>query len=195
VTTAFIRLSKCRPHEEDKIHPAVFHASGKDAQQFLVGYPSDRLTKRDLKNFETAVTTIKQAFQLATEHHARLLVVFIPTKFRVYHDRLTFSPNAEPLNWQLNELPVLLQTALGRISPDIGYLDLTPSLVRSAHEGHIVYFPDDTHLNAEGTKVAAFSVHEKLLTWAAEDNLSKTDVNLKIMKQSAAKTDMCPTCQ
>ena len=167
VIAAVTRLSRCRPHEEVKIFPAVFKGSEGLPQQFLVGYPSDRLTKKDFKNLEQAVATIKQAFRLATENEARLIVIFIPTKFRVYHDLLTFLPEAEPLNWQLNALPALLKSSLAEISPDIGYLDLTQSLYRVAYRGHTVFFPDDTHLNEEGNRVAARAVHEMLVESSA----------------------------
>jgi hypothetical protein len=84
------------------------------------------------------------------------MIVFIPTKYRVYASLA--SPGAAAL-------PAVKSTFLAATAADIGvtYLDLTEPLVGAAEglapSGSTVFWRDDTHWNGRGIDVAARSVH------------------------------------
>ena len=48
------------------------------------------------------------------------------------------------------------------ISPDIGFLDLTPYLQDGVKQGVLPYYPDDSHWSEEGHRIAAQAIHEYL---------------------------------
>jgi SGNH hydrolase-like domain, acetyltransferase AlgX len=81
--------------------------------------------------------------------------LFVPTEFRVLHDLCQFADNSECRNWALPDMPERLQRALQAISPQIGYLDLTPYLVEAARTAEFPYYRDDEHWTPAGHKVAA----------------------------------------
>ena len=62
----------------------------------------------------------------------------------------------------VNDLPDRLRDIVADISPEIGYLDLTPALRSAARENTLVFFPDDTHWTAEGHRVVAAALAEAL---------------------------------
>jgi len=53
----------------------------------------------------------------------------------------------------LDDLPDRLRQMIYEISPDIGYLDLTPALKTAARKGSLVFLPYDTHWSVEGHRV------------------------------------------
>jgi hypothetical protein len=61
-------------------------------------------------------------------------------------------------------MPERVQKAVQSISPDIGYLDLTPYFMSAVKQGGIPYYPDDAHWTSEGHRIAAEAIHEYLLS-------------------------------
>lgn len=84
---------------------------------------------------------------------ARLLVAYIPSKFRVYQDLCELAPDSDCARWTSNDMPTRL--AEWTASEGIPFVDLTPALSESAARGEHVYFTDDVHWNAAGHRVAA----------------------------------------
>lgn len=121
------------------------------------------LTKQELDALETSVASIKEAYQLVRDTGGRILVVFAPTAFRVYHDIADFKAAGEDVpQWDLNDLPDRLRRMIFEISPDIEYLDLTPALKSAAKLNTLVFLPDDTHWSSEGHRVVAEALAEVL---------------------------------
>jgi lysophospholipase L1-like esterase len=58
----------------------------------------------------------------------------------------------------LDDLPARLRARVAAISPEIGFLDLTPALAAEAARGQLVYFADDTHWSAEGHRAAGRAI-------------------------------------
>lgn len=87
-----------------------------------------------------------------------VLIVFIPTKYRVYRGFLVSDPALPNAQWEFTS----------RLAERIGVpaLDLTPYLEaearRQAPAGRFVYWRDDTHWNPLGMRVAAGAVAEAL---------------------------------
>jgi hypothetical protein len=99
---------------------------------------------------------LAEAFERTRAVGSRLLVVFVPIKFRVHRDMVEAPDEAEWVEWSLDDqLPARMGRMLGSISPEVGFVDLTGPFQERARAGGIVYLPDDTHWSAEGHRVAA----------------------------------------
>lgn len=135
-----------------------------DGQQVdtYFGYRAKPLTKEELRALDDTANTIATAYKLCAAQGARLIFVFVPTKFRVMHDLCQFPEGSECRNWQLPDMPERLENALHSISPDISYLDLTPYLVQAARAEGLPYYRDDEHWTPEGHQVAAKAISRYL---------------------------------
>ena len=117
------------------------------------------LTKQELDALRMSVTVIEEAYRLVHDEGGQLFVVFAPTAFRVYHDIADFGEAGDDATqWDLNDLPDRLRKMMSEISPDIGFLDLTPALASAARKGSLVFLPDDTHWSPDGHRVVAESL-------------------------------------
>ena len=128
--------------------------------------PSHTLSESELGALDETVRIVQTAQQLSAAQGARLLFVFAPTAFRVLHALCQFPPESECRNWVLSDLPERLKSAVGAISPDMGYLDLTPYLTDAAKSGVLPYYADDDHWTPAGQKIAAEAVNNYLQTVA-----------------------------
>ena len=95
-----------------------------------------------------------------------LVVAFVPAKFRVYRDLCTFRPEATCKTWDVDDLPRALGEAVAELSPEIGFLDLTPHFQAEAALGNLPYLIDDTHWSAQGHQSAARAIGDLLATRA-----------------------------
>lgn len=125
-------------------------------------YEGRRLSEEDREALRQVGRDLESARRLCAETGAGLLVVFAPSKYRVYRDLCTFAEDAAPARWVLNDLPRQLGTLLAREAPGARYLDLTPVLRAEAASGRLVYFPYDTHWTAAGHAVAAREIAGRL---------------------------------
>jgi SGNH hydrolase-like domain, acetyltransferase AlgX len=73
----------------------------------------------------------------------RLLVAYIPTKFRVYRDYCEFERTSPCRSWRPWDLPQRFAELCARNGID--FLDLTGALKEEARAGHLLYVPQDTH--------------------------------------------------
>lgn len=142
----------------------IFETSNGDKRTVYFVYSSPGLSKNDLSALEETVGTLAAAHRLCVAQRARLIFVFIPTKFRVLRKFCQFPPQSECRNWAVNDLPEYLRKALMSISSEIGYLDLTPVLQDAAKGGILPYYPDDDHWSPEGHKIAAETIRAYLLS-------------------------------
>jgi PAS domain S-box-containing protein len=149
----------CVPEQKIPAVPAtVLDSESKEHQLYVKGRSNSvSLTKQDLEALKNSVAAIEEAYRLVHKEGARLIVVFAPTAFRVYHDIASFEKGggrtAPP--WVLDDLPDRLRKMIAEISPDIGYLDLTPALKSAARNDSPVFLYDDTHWSTKGHQVVA----------------------------------------
>jgi len=125
-------------------------------------YSSPPLSRQDLGALEQTALTLATAHQFCAAQGARLIFVFIPTKFRVFRPYCQFPQESECRLWDLSDLPQRLQRALESISPEIGYLDLTPDLAAAVKRGELPFFDDDDHWSPDGHKIAAEAINDYL---------------------------------
>jgi hypothetical protein len=107
---------------------------------------------------DEVVSVLTAAHRYCTANRIRLFVVFAPEKFRVYQKYCTFSPDNPCARQVLDDLPERLHARVAAISPEIGFLDLTPALTAEAAQGRLVYFADDTHWSATGHQAAGQAI-------------------------------------
>jgi hypothetical protein len=145
-------------------HSAVLHTSTGDKLTVYFGYSSNSLSKDDLSALDETVRTLTIAHLLCAAQGARLMVVFVPDKFRVFRRFCQFPEASECRNWGINDLPERLQKAVGSISSEVGFLDLTPNLVNGVKTEGLPYYPDDEHWSPQGHKIAAEAINSYLLS-------------------------------
>jgi hypothetical protein len=116
------------------------------------------LSPREFAALDKVGAVLAAAHGACKAHGMRLLVVFAPGKFRVYKDHCTFRRDNPGARRVLDDLPERLRARVAAISPEIGFLDLTPALSAEAARGRLVYFADDTHWSAEGHQAAGRAV-------------------------------------
>jgi hypothetical protein len=141
---------------------ATFQAADGRTPTLYFVYPSPPLSEQDAGSIDETARTIATAHALSAAQGARLIFVFVPTKFRVFRDYCRFPQQSECRNWTVNDLPDRLQKAVASISPDIGFLDLTPELTADVKNGALPYYADDDHWSPEGHKVAAEAINDYL---------------------------------
>jgi len=131
-----------------------------DERKIYFAYAGSPLSAEDRASLDTAQKVFLEAHKLSTDADAKLLFVYIPTKFRVYHDFCQYLEDGYGKFWQPNDLPSRLES--WHKSQGIPYLDLTGPLRSAAADGELVYFTDDGHLNSKGHRVVAESIYRFL---------------------------------
>ena len=142
----------------------VMQTPGGDKLTVYFVYPSGPLSKTDLGALDETAHTLAAARSLSAAQGARLLFVFIPTKFRVFHEFCQFPPQSECRNWAVNDMPERLETAMRSISPEIEFLNLTPKLIDGVKSGVLPFHVDDDHWSPEGGKIAADAINDYLVS-------------------------------
>jgi hypothetical protein len=132
-------------------------------------YSANRLPKASSPGLEETTRTLAAAANLCAAPACRLIFVYAPDKFRVFHDFCTFPPNSDWRNSTLNNLPERMRKIVESISPGIGYIDLTPALMDDVRSGGIPYQIDDSHWNAEGQRIAAKVIDDYLVLNGPKD--------------------------
>jgi hypothetical protein len=107
-----------------------------------------------------AIEAIQAAEALCQRNGVKLIVVFVPTKLRVYRETCRFAKDFPGIGAGQDALPETLRNALGKMT----FLDLTPELRRRAARGELTYFADDTHWTSLGHTVATEAIK---VAWAS----------------------------
>ena len=112
-------------------------------------YGGGRLSGKDHEALEQVKLALSQAYSISAAQDCRLVVVFLPTKFRVYKEICEFPPDSDCAQWIVNDLPQQLGAIVKEISAEAGYIDLTSKFSQGGRE--TLFYPlDDTHWSAEG---------------------------------------------
>jgi acetyltransferase AlgX (SGNH hydrolase-like protein) len=125
-------------------------------------YTSAPLSEEELNAFDQTTHALKEAHTLCAAQGIRLIFVFIPTKFRAWHKSCQFTQESACRNWTVSDLPERMESAVKAISPEIGYLDLTPYLANALNKDVISYYPDDDHWSPDGHRIAAEVLNDYL---------------------------------
>ena len=117
------------------------------------------LSDWELERFEKTKESIATGKSLCDQQEARLLVCYIPTKFRVYGEFCEFSDSSPCRQWR----PWSLLERLSGFCSEAGvpFLDLTPPMREAARTGRLLYGPADTHWDREGHTLVAKLLEQK----------------------------------
>lgn len=129
----------------------LYFASGDYRRPAISSWPLDRLRE-----------VLQDAHALCRDRGIKLIVMFIPTKLRVYRESCAFEEESVCAQWPVDDLPRVVGRLVAGISPDLSYLDLTPGFQAEAALGTLLYLPDDTHWSAAGHRSAASAISELL---------------------------------
>jgi len=123
-------------------------------------YAGTDLSQEELSSLKTTQDCLLKAQSISEESGAKLLLAYVPTKYRVYRDLCDFPQDGYGRTWKLNNLPSQFES--WSKEHGIAFIDLTSALRKSAADGELVYFPDDGHWNSNGQTVVAQTL-EKLI--------------------------------
>ena len=100
------------------------------------------------QRFETTKATFQRARGICREHGIRLVVFYVPIKFRVYGDLCTFPAGSPCVAWH----PWDLEARFADFCREAGieFVSLTEPMHWAATGGEILYAPEDSHWNAAG---------------------------------------------
>jgi hypothetical protein len=110
--------------------------------------------------WERTQATFMEGARLVREHDAALLLVYVPTKFRVYREFLELSPDGAVHRWSLWPLPTLFAHFCH--AQGLACLDLTGPLADSVRAGGMPHAPTDSHWSPEGHRLVARLLKETL---------------------------------
>jgi hypothetical protein len=126
-------------------------------------YPAAPLSAADLDALDRLKGILAEGYRLCRQQGIRLIVVFAPTEYRVYDGLPNVSEvSEEARQWVVNDLPDRLRIMARGISPEIGYVDLTPTFKSQVANGTMVFLEDDTHWSSDGHQVVAQTLHHTL---------------------------------
>ena len=124
---------------------------GEDRFAFLWTRRSFEGVAGEFENIARAITRFEA--ELA-KSQARLMLVFVPTKYRVLEPLCTFPPESLIADREENLSDLPDQLARWSDEANLQLLDLTEPLKAAAKSGAIPWFWGDTHWNATGHDVA-----------------------------------------
>jgi hypothetical protein len=134
----------------------VFRERGGANVRIFFEYKAHRLTAVEEGALGEVRRVMGEAGRLCRARGADLLVVFVPTKDRVYKRLCRFEAGAEPLRWASNDLPRRIGGLAGK--DGASFLDLTPGFAEKAARGDVLYFPRDSHWSPAGHAAAAAAI-------------------------------------
>lgn len=135
---------------------------GSKSRTYFLDPDQAHLSAADDEVLEEIRLTLSQAYELCRINAIRFVLVFAPTKFRVYKEFTTFDRQARPRYWVINDLPQRLEGIVRDSLPAAEFLDLTPTLIAKARCGPLLYSPNDSHWSPEGHRVAAAAIAQLL---------------------------------
>jgi SGNH hydrolase-like domain, acetyltransferase AlgX len=111
------------------------------------------------KCFERTKAAFRRGRDVCDQNGIRLVLVYIPMKFRVYGELCKFPPASPCVDWH----PWNLVDYFRQFCDDesISWVDLTPLMHSAAMRGEVLYVPEDSHWNAEGHAFVADRILEQ----------------------------------
>jgi hypothetical protein len=148
-------IDRCKPWSGARRYAGGFRAAdGRELRMYFIDAPNP-LEASELAALRRLREILAQAYELSAQGEARLVLLYIPAKYRVYESFLDLPTSSELADWGISDLPDRLETMVRDVSPDIGFVDLTAPFLAAAEQGAVLYRPDDTHWTPEGHRLAA----------------------------------------
>jgi hypothetical protein len=103
---------------------------------------------------------LEEGARFCRQQGIRLILCYVPDKFRVYRPFVEFPPDSPCRQWAPWPLPA--DFAEFCRAAQIPFLDLTEALQESVRRGGMPYPPADSHWGPEGHKFVARPLHDQL---------------------------------
>lgn len=117
-------------------------------------------TDFERSRWERAQHTLREAAEVTQTHDVKLLLIYVPIKFRVYREFIDLLPGGELRGWTLWPLPELFAEFCR--SEGLACLDLTDLLRDSVRAGGMPHALADSHWSPEGHQLIARKLEETL---------------------------------
>jgi hypothetical protein len=117
-------------------------------------------TEFERRRWERARRTLDEGARLTRDRGVRLLLVYVPTKFRVYRDHVAVPPQSAMSDWNLWPLPGMFADFCR--ARGVACLDLTPVLRESVRRGGMPHAVADSHWSPEGHRLVAEALLDRL---------------------------------
>lgn len=152
------RVDRLVPNAVDSF--GWFRGRGGRLEQFYFFdfYATRTFGDYEAERFRLAQDAFRRGTDLCRERGIRLVIFYVPIKFRVYGDLCTYPPGSPCTRWH----PWDLESRFAAFCRDAGieFVSLTEPMRRAAAAGDVVYAPEDSHWSAEGHRLVARVVRE-----------------------------------
>jgi hypothetical protein len=139
----------------------VLSLPGRPSQLVYFGdYGSVPWTSYEIARWSDIQELLRTGSELARSGGFHLMIVFIPTKFRVYEPVVTFPARSRVRDWVVSPLPRLFSDFCREA--DLTCLDLTEPLRQAVTEGLVPYALVDTHWGPAGHEIVAALLADEL---------------------------------
>lgn len=145
----------------ESIEGIVDLPAGKTNHQYFV-YEARPLDAEQLQALDESVRAFVEGYELCRARGIRLVVVYIPDKFRVFRPFCRFPEQSRCRGWEVSDLPDRLRRALDDAAPGLEFFDLTPALTDGVKRGIVPFYNDDSHWNPDGARIGAEAIHNYL---------------------------------
>jgi hypothetical protein len=120
---------------------------------FLDSSPLIPWSDHEVECWKRSQRTLQQGADICRKEGIHLLLCYIPVKYRVYGQFVTFPPGSACLSYDVWPLPELFADFCR--SSDIPFLDLTEFLQENLRSGGMPYSAGDVHWAPEGNTLVA----------------------------------------
>lgn len=130
---------------------------------YFFDYGSVPWTEYEESRWARARASFEMGLAFAREQGIEVILVYVPTKYRVYRDVIEVPPGSPLEHWDVwTMLPKQFRNLCTSVS--IPCIDLTDRFQQAIREGKRVYAPTDTHWSAEGHAIVADELERVLRT-------------------------------
>jgi hypothetical protein len=125
--------------------------------------PGEQQLPREHPGWRWLADSLRNGKKLLLENDIELIVLLIPMKMHVMGSYIDFSKDTRQFDTAL-PAHLTLATSLKHLCQelDVSFIDSTSALQQIAAEGHLAYFPYETHMSSHGHAVVADMLAELL---------------------------------
>ena len=127
---------------------------------FFDFYATRQFGEFEQARFEKTKAAFLRTAAQARARGIRLILAYVPMKYRVYGDLCTYPSGSQCPYWH----PWDLESRFAAFCRDNGieYLPITEPMHRAAAAGAVLYAPEDSHWSADGHRFVARLIQERL---------------------------------
>lgn len=134
---------------------------GSSKRIYFVGYQTVTWTEFEESRWEKAKKTFRDGIEFARASGAKIILLYVPVKYRVYREFITIPPRSPLKTWDgWPSLPKKFMEFCK--SASVPCVDLTDRLQQAVREGVDVYALNDSHWSSEGHEVVAAELERVL---------------------------------